>query len=174
MYISQFGVCALLDGDHQADILHGEHGLDHRDIDEVSDLLAAVLLSDGAGDQTLFDVVADHGAGHLHRHDRGEDIVDILGDLLKVEAYVWNFVIQGESEGLDQCGNQRDNLRIHGNSSLLCSSMFSLYYIGILGKSQPNWEIGFQKTLDRVSGVFYNERRRHIILTHVHFEGEYI
>ena len=61
-------------------------------------LIPAVLLFHGIADETLFHIVADHGAGEHPVPQRHQAAVDVFCRLNQVKSHVGNFLISGQVE----------------------------------------------------------------------------
>ena len=129
-------VGALLDGEHQPDILHRQHGLDHRDVDQVRDLLAAILLAHRAGKDALLHVVAHHGARQLPLPQRLKAVADIPGHLLQIQPHVRNIPVARQADDR--------KLRVHPLADCLIHAFptFRHHYTGRSTKSQRAPRIG--------------------------------
>ena len=106
----------LLDGEQHLDILHRQDVLDHQDVDQVADLVPGIFFADRVGDKTLFDIVADHGAGQLDPAEGAEMTVHILDGLVEVQPHPGQLCVPGQGKARGRGRYTAFRFFIHGLS----------------------------------------------------------
>ena len=79
----------------------------------MGDLIDVIPLLHRVVDDSLFDIVADHGTGHIFEAQRPEALVDILSCLLQIESLVGKLMIPWETKSTYGAGKHVCNLHIH-------------------------------------------------------------
>ena len=104
---------AVQNGEKRIDIFQRGDLLQQSQGDEMRNLIYIVPLLYGIVDDSLFDIIADHGAGHIFKAQWAEALVDILGCLLQIKSLIGEFMIPWETKSTYGAGKYVCNLHIH-------------------------------------------------------------
>ena len=108
------GIALPLDRDQQVDVLHTGQILRQGHKEKIADLLGEVLLLHRGRDQTLLDIIADHGARELQTAQRGQESVDILDRLFQIKADDGDLRVPGKTKTPDRFRHAASHFHIHG------------------------------------------------------------
>ena len=104
---------AVQNGEKRIDIFQRGDLLQQSQGDQMGNLISVVPLLYWIFHDTLFDVIADHGTGHILKAQRPEALIDILGCLLQIKSLIGEFLIPWETKSTYGAGKHVCNLHIH-------------------------------------------------------------
>ena len=104
---------AVQNGEKRIDIFQRGDLLQQSQRDEMRNLISIVPLLHRIVDDSLLDVIADHGTGHILKAQRPEALIDILGCLLQIKSLIGEFLIPWETKSTYGAGKYVCNLHIH-------------------------------------------------------------